>query len=132
MYKTFKEKINNLLERVILFTRNNLAQLSIIGGTFFFLEIIRTLPYVNIIPSYQFLVIGFILFLTGILFWKVISDNLIITIVTALFIMAAILTIFEVLELANLIGFTIFILLLFLSLRGLIINRKFFKGWINE
>jgi len=132
MFKTIKKKIISVSDKVTSFVRNNIGQVIIVGGAFIFLEVVKSFPYVNIIPSYQFLVIGFVLFLTAIVFRDIISDKIITIMVISLFAAAAVVSIFEQSLIADLIGFIIFILLLFVGLRGVISNRKIFKRELNE
>ena len=132
MFKTIKKKIISVSDRVTSFVRNNIGQVITVGGVFILLEVIKSFPYVNIIPSYQFLVIGLVLFLTAIVFRDIISDKIITIMVISLFAGAAVVSIFEQSLIADLIGFIIFILLLFVALRGMISNRKFFKREFDE
>ena len=131
MYTYCKKKIITLTNRLLVFVRKNLVQITIIGGVFIFLQLIKSFPYINIIPSYQFLVIGFTLFLSVILFGVIIANRNIIIGVIILFAIAAITTILELEAISELLGFIIFMLLL-ITLRQVIIERKAFKQETNE
>ncbi len=132
MYTFIKKKIIKISEQVTDFVRDNLVQIIIIGGSFVFLEVIKSFPYVNIIPSYQFLVIGFVLFLTALMFRQMISDKIISIFVIFLLAISVFVTIFEQTIISDVIGFVIFVLLLFVVLKGIASNRKDFKKEINE
>jgi len=132
MYTFIKKKIIKISEQVTDFVRDNLVQIIIIGGSFVFLEVIKSFPYVNIIPSYQFLVIGFVLFLTALMFRQMISDKIISIFVIFLLAISVFVTIFEQTIISDVIGFVIFVLLSFVVLRGIASNRKDFKKEINE
>lgn len=128
MYTFIYKKIVKISNQTSVFVQKNLVQLAIIGGLFVFLEVIQTFPYVNIIPSYQFLVIGFILFLTVLLLRVTISNRRIIQAILILFFVASIVAIFDVKRISDLIGFIIFVLLALVIIRQIVIDRTKLKN----
>jgi hypothetical protein len=128
MFSPIYKKITKVSNQIFIFVQKNLVQLAIIGGLFVFLEVIQTFPYVNIIPSYQFLVISFILLLTVILLRVTISNKIIICFVLILFVISAVVAIFDIKRILDLIGFIIFILLAIVIVRQFLIDRKKFKN----
>jgi len=132
MFKNIKNKIILISDRVVEFIRENLAQIALIGGSFISLEVVKSLPYVNVIPSYQYLVIGFEFVLTTVIFRSLISDKKLVSLTIVLFSSAAVASIFEQELIADLAGFIIFLLLLFIVLRGLIADRKIFRKEIQR
>jgi hypothetical protein len=121
------KKIIKISNQISDFVRENLVQLAIIGGLFVFLEIIQTFPYINIIPNYQFLVIGFMLFLTVVLLKVSVSNRKIISAVLILFLFTPILEIFDIKRVSDLIGFVAFILLTIVIIRQIVIDREKLK-----
>lgn len=132
MYTFIKKKIIEVSDRVSNFTRDNLISIIIIGGCFVVLELLKSFPYINIIPNYQFLVIGFVLFITAILLRKVISDKVITITIIILFALAGIAIVFDQTVISDAIGFIVFILLSFMIFRGLVSNRHAFKKEVND
>lgn len=131
MFTYFKKITVNLKNNLVDFVQKNFVQIVIVSGIFTFLELIKSLPYINIIPSYQYLVIGFTLFLITIFFGAIITNKKIITGALILFVIAAVTTIFELEAISELLGFVIFILLA-ITLQQVIIDRKEFKQETNE
>lgn len=124
MYTFIHKKIIKILDRATGFVRHNLAQIVIIVGLFLVLEVIQTFPYINIIPNYQFLVIGFTLFLAVALLRVSVSNKQIILIVLALFSVAVITTIFDIKLMSGLIGFATFVLLVIVIIRQILQDRR--------
>lgn len=131
MLQNVYKKITAVWNKIFVFVQENLVRLAIVGGLFVFLEIIQTFPYVNIIPSYQFLVIGFILFLIVIIFNEAFSNKRILFFITTLFAIASITAIFDLKRISDLFGFMIFVLLILVTLRGIIADRKKLKEEID-
>lgn len=127
MYTFIYKKIVKIFDDASISVRENLAQIVIIIGTFVFLEVIQSFPYINIIPNYQFLVIGFILLLSVILLRVSIPNRKIILIVLFLFATAALLSILDIKPIANLIGFVIYILLAIIIIRQIVNDREELK-----
>lgn len=123
MYTFIYKKIVKFSDQVSAFVRQNLTQIVIIVSLFVVLEIIKSFPYINIIPNYQFLVIGFILLLGVILLRFSIPNRKIISGILFLFVIASLLTIFDVKPILDLIGFVIFILLLLIVGRKIILEK---------
>lgn len=132
MYKNLKKKIVTYTNIVIEFVRKYLVQIIIISGTFIILLLIRSFPYINIIPNYQFLVIGITLFLIVAFFNAFITNKNIVWGVLIFFAVAAIATIVGMTVIANVIGFVIFVLLAITTLREIIKERKEFKKETSE
>jgi len=126
MYTYISKKISVGKERLIEFVRKNLSQIVIIVGVFTFLEVIKSFPYVNLIPSYQFLTIGLVLLLIVIFFKVFISNRNIVVTIIVLFIVAIGAAILDQKILEDLIGFIIYILLL-ITLRQVFRDRKELK-----
>lgn len=127
MYTFIRQKIINITDLVSNFVRKNLAQVVIIIGSFVVLEIIQSFPYINIIPNYQFLVIGFILFLSVVLLRVSIPNKKIIFAVLILFVAASLTTIFDIKPVSNLIGFVIYVLLAIIIIRQIANDREKLK-----
>lgn len=123
MYTFIYKKIVKFSDQVSAFVRQNLTQIVIIVSLFVVLEIIKSFPYINIIPNYQFLVIGFILLLGVILLRFSIPNRKIISGILFLFVIASFLTIFDIKPILDLIGFVIFILLLLIVGRKMILEK---------
>ena len=123
MYTFIYKKIIKISNKISIFIRENLVQIVIIGGLFVLLQIIKSFPYVNIIPNYQFLVIGFILFLTVILLRVSISNKKITFIVLILFFLAALSAIFDLALISDLIGFVVFVLLTLVVVSQIVRDR---------
>jgi len=132
MYTFIRKKIIKYTDRISNFARDNLTQIVIIGGLFIFLEIAKSLPYVNIIPSYQFLVIGFIIFLTVVLFRVAVPNKNLVLAVLILFGVAAITTIFEMAQVSEIVGFIIFVLLAIVIVRQFANDREKLKKVDSE
>lgn len=132
MHSFIYKKIIKLSNRVSIFVRQNLAQIVIIVSLFVVLELIKSFPYVNIIPNYQFLVLGFILFLTVVLLRVSLSNKKIILFVLILFMLASFITIFDVRPISDLIGFIIFVLLTLVIIRQIANDRKNLKKIDSE
>ncbi|MBI5122571.1 hypothetical protein HZA75_01805 [Candidatus Roizmanbacteria bacterium] len=131
MYSFFKKKIDYFRNILTEFVRKNLAQVIIVGVSFSFLEVIKSFPYVNIIPNYQYLVVGFIVILIAFIFGILIPSKNIVKTIIFFFILASITTIFEIEMIENLIGFIIYLLLFFVVFREVIKRRKEFKDTKN-
>lgn len=127
MYKNFSKKIIKVLDNITSYVRQNIAQIVIIVGVFVTLEVIQSFPYINIIPNYQFIVIGFILFLSIVLLRVSIPSKKIILAVLVLFVAASITTIFDVKPVSDLIGFVIFVLLAIAIIRQIANDRENLK-----
>lgn len=124
MYTFIYKKIIKVLDRITFFVRHNLAQIVIIVGLFLVLEVIQTFPYINIIPNYQFLVIGFTLFLAVALLRVSVSNKQIILTVLVLFFAAVISTIFDIKLISGLIGFVVFVLIAIATIRQIFQDRR--------
>jgi hypothetical protein len=131
MYTHTKKKINKILKRVVNFVQKNLVQIVVVGGIFVLLQAVKSFPYINIIPNYQFLVIGLTLFLAVLIFKILIPNRNIVIAILILFGIATVTTIFELELISELIGFIIFILLC-VTLRQVIRDRKEFKKETDE
>lgn len=127
MYKNFSKKIIKVLDNITSYVRQNIAQIVIIVGVFVTLEVIQSFPYINIIPNYQFLVIGFTLLLGVVLLRVSVSNKKIILLVLALFCIAIITTIFDIKRISDLIGFIIFVLLTIVTFRQIFQDRRKLK-----
>lgn len=127
MYKNFSKKIIKVLDNITFYVRQNIAQIVIIVGVFVTLEVIQSFPYINIIPNYQFLVIGFTLLLGVVLLRFSVSNKKIILLVLALFCIAIITTIFDIKRISDLIGFIIFVLLTIATFRQIFQDRRKLK-----
>lgn len=126
MYTYISKKINKSKEKFIEFVRKNVSQIVIIGGVFGVLETIKSFPYVNLIPSYQFLTIGITLLLIVIFFKVFISNRNIVLTIISLFVIGILVAIFDQKILEDLIGFVIYVLLLII-LRQVFRDRKELK-----
>lgn len=124
MFVYIQKKIKNTWDRLFKFVQENLVKLVIVGGLFVLLEVIQNFPYVNIIPSYQFLVIGFILFLIVILFREAFTNKRIIAFIILLFGISSIFAILDIRKISDLLGFVIFVLLILVTIRQIIFDRK--------
>ena len=131
MFIFFKKKTIKIKNKLVDFVHKNLVQIIIIGGTFIFLQLIKSFPYINIIPGYQYLVIGFMLFLAAIFFGSIFTNKNILTGALILFAIAPVMIIFEMKVISELLGFVIFMLIT-ITLRQVIIDRKEFKKETNE
>jgi len=127
MYTFIRTKIISLTDIASNFIRENVAQVVIIVSSFVVLELIRSFPYINIIPNYQFLVIGFTLLLSVVLLRVSISNKKIMLAVLILFFLAAIITIFDIKRILDLIGFIIFVLITLAAIRQIINDREKLK-----
>lgn len=127
MYTFIRQKIINIADLTSNFVRKNLAQVVIIVGSLVVLEVIQSFPYINIIPNYQFLVIGFILFLSVVLLRVSIPNKKIIFVVLILFVVASLTTIFDIKPVSNLIGFVIYVLLAIIIIRQIANDREKLK-----
>ena len=127
MFTFVYKKIIKISDQVSIFVRANIAQIVIIVGTFVFLETIQSFPYINIIPKYQFLVIGFTLLLSVVLLRVSISNKKIMLAVLILFCFAAIITIFDIERILDLIGFIVFVLITLAVIRQIINDREKLK-----
>lgn len=127
MYTFIYKKIIKVSDQVVSFVRQNLVQVVVILGLFVVLEVIKSFPYINIIPNYQFLVIGFILFLSVVLLRVSISNKKIILALLALLFLASITTIFDIKPISDLIGFVIFVLLTLVIIRQIANDRDKLK-----
>lgn len=127
MYTFIYKKIVRVSDRISIFVRQNLTQMVVILGTFVFLEVIKSFPYINIIPNYQFLVIGITLLLSVVLLRVSISNKKIILAVLGLFFLASITTIFDIKPISDLIGFIIFVLLALVIIRQIANDRENLK-----
>lgn len=132
MYTFIRQKVIKLTDLTSNFVRKNLIQIVIIVGFFVFLEAIKSFPYINIIPNYQFLVVGFILFLSVVLLRVSISSRKIVFLVLILFALASLTTIFDIKPISDLIGFVIFVLLTLVVIRQIISDRENLKKIDSE
>lgn len=131
MFTNIFKKIIRVFDRSTEFVRKNNAQVVIIVGTFAVLELIQSFPYINIIPRYQFLVIGFVLFLSVTLLRVSISNRLINYLVLILFVIAIFTSLLNIEQISNLIGFIAFVLLFIIVVRQIFIDRKKLKEEID-
>ncbi|MGYP001568004184 len=127
MFTLVYKKIVKISDQVSIFVRANIAQVVIIVGTFVFLEAIKSFPYINIVPNYQFLVIGFTLLLSVVVLRVSISNKKVMLVVLILFFLAAIITIFDIKRISDLIGFIIYVLLVLVIIRQIINDRESLK-----
>ncbi len=127
MFTFIIKKITKLFDSVTDFVRKNTAQVVIIVGTFAVLELIQSFPYINIIPKYQFLVIGFVLLLSVILLRVSISNKMINYFVILIFVIGIFTAILDIEQISNLIGFIAFILLFIIVVRQFFQDRKKLK-----
>lgn len=127
MFNRIKKKIIQLQDRVVDFFKQNLVKIIILISIFLLSQVIRTFPYVNIIPNIQFLIIGLIVFLGLLFFQKSISNRNVVWIIVGLLLVAAVSTIFEQIEFADLIGFLVFVLLSLIVLRQIVSDRRELK-----
>lgn len=122
----FKKKIKGTKAALILFVKENFAQLFIICGVFVILQITRGLPYINLIPHYQELIVGLCLFLTIVLLPIFSSTKNLSWLILSFFVIGALTEMFGAKEISELIGFIVFILLA-ISLRYIFKERKSLK-----
>ncbi len=127
MFTFIYKKIIKIYDQASIFVRANTTQIVIIVGTFVFFEVIQSFPYINIVPNYQFLVIGFTLLLSMVLLRVSISNKKIMLAVLILFFLAAIITIFDIKRILDLIGFIIFVLIALVVIRQIINDREKLK-----
>lgn len=123
MFTFIYKKIVRITDQACKFVSQNLVQIVIIVGLFVVFEVIQSFPYINIIPNYQFLVIGFTLFLTVVLLRVSMSNKKIILAVLALFSVAAVASIFDIKRISDFIGFVIFVLLMIVIIRQIANDR---------
>lgn len=131
MFKYIKKKIIELIDRIITFFKDNLAQIIFLVFLLQFLMFAKSLPYINLINNFEFYIIGLWLFLSMIIFRVIILYERVLQIVLGLFIAAAIVTIFDQGLLADLLGFIIFVLLLLIVGRQILQERKDLKNISN-
>ena len=127
MYIHIKKKIIRLQDNIVDFFKLNLVKIIILISVFILLQIVRIFPYVNLIPNVQVLIIGFIVFLALLIFQRSIPNRNVVWIAVGLFLIAAISTIFEQTEFADLIGFLLFVLLSLIVLRQIVSDRSELK-----
>ncbi|MEK7518127.1 MAG: hypothetical protein AAB583_06315 [Patescibacteria group bacterium] len=132
MYTFIHKKIVKIFGEASIFIRENLAQIVIIVGAFVLLEVIQSFPYINIIPNYQFLVIGFTLLLAVVLLRVSISNKKIMLAVLVLLFLGAIITIFDIEKILELVGFVAFVLLVFIIIRQIVNDRESLKKTDSE
>ena len=127
MFKYIKKEIINLSDRVINFFKENLAQVIFLVFLIQILLGAKTLPYINLIKNYEFFVIGLFIFLSLVIFRVIIPYEKMMQIVVGLFVVATVVTIFDQVLLADLLGFIIFVLLLMVVGRQILRERQDLK-----
>jgi hypothetical protein len=127
MVTYIKKKIKELSDEVSNFVKKNIIRILVVLGVFIFLEVSKSFPYVNIIPNVDFLIIGFTLLLAVFLLRVTIPNRGIILIVLFSFFMAMVVTIVELNDIADMIGFVIYILLSIMIIRQVSAERKKLK-----
>lgn len=127
MVNSIKKEIKEVSDKVALFIRDNLIRIFIVLAIFIFLEVSKSFPYVNIIPNIDFLIVGFTLLLAVALFRVAIPNKGIILVVLFFFILAMIVSITELNDIADMIGFIIYVLLSIMILRQVFVERKKLK-----
>lgn len=121
MFTYIKKKIIEITDRIITFFKENLAQIIFLVFLLQFLLSAKSMPYINLINNFEFYSIGFLLFLSMIIFRVIIPYRRTIQIVIALFVVAALATIVEQVAISDLIGFITFVLL------SLIVGRQILR-----
>ncbi len=127
MFNNIKKKIKFIKDQISNFVEVNIIRILVVLGIFIFLEISKTFPYVNLIPSVDFLIVGFTLLLSVLLFRVTIPNKGIILVVLFFLVIAAFVTIVELKDIADMIGFIIFVLLSIMIFRQIFTERKKLK-----
>lgn len=127
MVNSIKKKIKELSDKVSIFIKDNLIRILIILAIFISLEVSKSFPYVNLIPNVDFLIVGFTLFLSVLLFRVTIPNKGIILVVLFFFIVAMLVSIVELGDIAEMIGFVIYVLLSIMIIRQVFAERKKLK-----
>lgn len=127
MFTYLKKKIIEILDSVISFFKENLAQIIFLVFLLQFLLAAKSLPYINLINNFEFYSIGLFLFLSMIIFRVIIPYERTIQIVLALFIVAALVTIIEQDIISEFIGFLTFVLFFLIVGRQILREREELK-----
>lgn len=127
MYTDFKKKIIIITDKLTNLVKENLVQLIIIVSFIVFFELIKSFPYINLIPNFQYLAMGFMIFLTLVLFRVSIPNRSVVRVVILLFSLGAVVTIFEGTQIADFIGFVTFVLLTLIVIRSIASDREKLK-----
>lgn len=127
MVSYIKKKIKEISDRVSIFVERNIIRILFIAGSFITLEIGKSFPYINLIPNVDFLIVGFTLLLAVALFRVTIPNKGIILVVLFFFFFAMLVSIVELNDIADMIGFIIFVLLSIMITRQVLQERKQLK-----
>lgn len=132
MVNLIKKKVKSISDKVSIFVNKNIIRIIIILGTFIFLEISKSFPYINLIPNVDFLIVGFTLLFAVVLFRVTIPNKGIILVVLFFFIVAMLVSIVELNDIADMIGFIIYVLLSIMIIRQIFVERKKLKELDSE
>lgn len=124
MFSNIKKKIKEISDKISIFVNENIIRIVIVAGSFILLEISKSFPYINLIPSIDFLIVGFTLLLVVFLFRVTIPNRNIVLVVLFFLIIAAFTTIVELKDIAEMSGFIIFVLLTLMIVRQIFQERK--------
>ncbi len=124
MFSNIKKKIKEISDKISIFVNENIIRIVIVAGSFILLEISKSFPYINLIPSIDFLIVGFTLLLVVLLFRVTIPNRNIVLVVLFFLIIAAFTTIVELKNIAEMSGFIIFVLLTLMIVRQIFQERK--------
>lgn len=127
MVNNIKKKVKETQDKISIFVKENIIRILVVLGIFIFLEISKSFPYINIIPNIDFLIVGFTLMLAIFLLRVTIPNRGIILIVLFSFVLAMAATIIELSDIADMIGFVIYVLLSIMILRQVFAERKKLK-----
>lgn len=127
MVSFVKKKIKEISDKSSIFIKENIIKILVILGIFIVLEISKNFPYINLIPNVDFLIVGFTLLLAVVLFRVTIPNKGIILVVLFLFVLAMLVSIIELNDIADMIGFIIFMLISIMIFRQIFAERKKLK-----
>lgn len=122
-----KKKIIGIQNKISIFFKENIIRILVLMFVFITLEVSKSFPYLNLIPSVDFLIVGFTLLLAVLLFRVTIPNRNIVLVVLFLFGLAALVTIVELRDISEMIGFIIYILLSLVIIRQIFQERKKLK-----
>lgn len=131
MVGRLKRKIKEISNKSSIFIKGNLIQILIVLAVFIFLEISKSFPYINLIPNIDFLIVGFTILLAVLVFRVTIPNKAIVLVVVFSFVAAAFFTIVELMDIADMTGFIIYVLLSIMIIRQVLRERKDLKN-IND
>lgn len=127
MVARIKKKIKEISSKTSIFVKENLIQILLVFAVFIFLEISKSFPYVNLIPSVDFLIVGFTILLAVLVFRVTIPNKVIALVAIFLFVAAAFFTMVELMDIADMIGFMVYVLLSIMIIRQVLQEREDLK-----